>query len=320
MCPSFSLASKCLFLLCLIALGAPAQQRISGLEHFLKVVNHPDNESDMTRWMHRDSVLLADRIEDYTIFPSPSQDHPFFMEHSARALWFLKGDSLYAKRVIRQGQVDPELCALYDEGLDDGQFNGPILKDGVYQCLQEPLPYSGYWVGKTGFTYRVKNGKVLSKSEWPALQDLYFSYALKELKSRKAFWGRTPAEMTAAADMLSTMLLTVNLREYFRLHPLEIDTACKSTLYLLLVASIDEQGGIHFSLQEEKLSPEEETLFQHVCAWGKTLPPYAFNGYYTHDGHYLPFRLMMVYYRAGYVDLINPIELTQRFKKILVGH
>lgn len=289
---------------------------MADIETFLRVATKPINEDNMLLWIHRDTILVADRIADHSIFPSPSQNSPFITAHSSNVLWGVEKDVLVVKGIIRGKEVDAELTTQYREKLDEGDIDVcPIIKDGTYQCLQAPLPYYGYWVGREGFTYQMKGGKITSKTEWPALQDLYFSYALTELKLRTLFWWRTNAEMNMAAQLLSTMLLSANLREFLRIHPLKEEPS--QSVLLSCVATIEENGNIRFSPKEKDLSSEEEYLFQHLSDWVKTLPPFAFNGYYTHDGQYLPFRLMTIYYKDGKVSIHDPIEITRRFRTLL---
>lgn len=262
------------------------------------------------RLMQTDSVLAADRFEQYTLYPSPSQHHPFMVKHGTNVKWEVYKGKLSHKYIIYKGEYNERRDDLFEKEEGDGE--SLQVADGEYHGMLSPLPYYGFWVGREGVTLRVKAGKIVTQTEWPPLKDGYFQRALSYLQRKKVFWHLKREELLAFAQTISSMLMSADLTHYFEQHPIEGGDSVG--LYIRSLAKIEADGTIALSALHE-CNPQKVVMLERLQAWAKTLPPFAINGFYTHEGQYLPYRVMGFSYRQGEMTVHDNIELTQRFRK-----
>lgn len=300
-----------LILLILVPIGLSSQPRCIEREDFHSIVTIPAIMFDL---MYIDTIPTADIIDEYFIQTSPCQNHPFLLTHSANIQWTIEEEKLVPKYIIRKGKIDIELTDIYNKEVEEKGDDFRIrAKDGEYKGIKSPLPYFKHWVGREGRTFQVKNEKLVSQSDWPLITDHYFKYAHSQIYYRKIFRIILNNEqLMAGAQLYSSSLMNYDFMRYLEKQPIILDDSL--SISLNCIAEIDSMGKIMFFSGEKKHDDSKKELLDRLNGWAQTLDPFAFNGFYTLNGLYLPFRVFQISYTPQKTMIYDRLEVTKRFK------
>lgn len=277
-------------------------------EEFRKSFENSQNRAEMFHLMFTDTIPECDMLGEYLIY---HKDYSLVSSRKEPIKWKISEDKISFESFIKEETRNEQSLLNTKNGTGDSIQ----LPDGEYLGIKSALPYYGLWVSREGATFHVKNGRVILKSEWPEQKDVYFKLALSETKRREGIYLRTEEEVKILAQRLSSILLSASLNLYVQKHPLLL--ADTTGFSLRCIATIGDKGKISLECAEKKLGAHHKELFQRAKEWIETLPSFAFNGYYTLDGRYLPFRVLSISHIKGETRLSNSIELTKRFESYL---
>lgn len=299
------------FLITLSSIGIKAQENRIPLQEIIEEIKIPPKEK--TR-------LSADFIQEGFIYPSPSQMIHTLKINQTTILWDKVKSKYVAKYTYQDKDMNDSLMEWvtqnYNEIKDESNkivgFDIPF-PDGEYQCMENPLPYLGFWVNNETRRFSVQQNTTSSIKKKEKIKDLYFDKAW-----RSFFYRATTITIDKQIDLASilrqqTILISSDFETY--LTQQGIDTMLNSVFNVC--AYIDNRGYITFYLIDKEDKKNSRTVLSHLNSWASTLPPFAFNGFYTLDGRFLPARFFRIYISNGRANLMDWIEDSIQFQERL---
>lgn len=181
--------------------------------------------------------------------------------------------------------------------------------------MAHPLPYCGFYVDTECRTFSVKKGVASPSVKSTEIKDLYFQ------KARRAFYQHySPLRLDGYTDwakLLQVQMVLIGSDFETYLTQVGIDTTFKGSVRAC--AYMDTEGRITFHTPNALDAKSEEAhkshiVLQYLNDWAKTLPPFAFNGYYTLDGRFLPVCFFEVLIHNGTVSFGDQIEDSREFQ------